>query len=525
MARKTETSVASSSAGYRRGVIFGLTMAEILLLLLFCLLLFINFLYREQEKRNIELNEKQAQVEEIKKELETTKATLTKSTDELRQDNALLKEKLKNSETAFNNLMAEKNVALPDEILEALKKNLNSLKAKAPTQYSILIANLKNDPDTIKNSSFIKIDEFQATTTIKQFIDALRRSDLFPLLNEKTKEQIYQLEQKIIVITSLEKISPDLLTSEEKIKELTVIFAENLDLKKMLKDLEEENKTLNEDSKALDGTVAEINALKKEKNKIEKELKATITKNTMLLEKERDLEKVKKEISNIANQKERLKNTVDNQKKQITKMLKDSNNLRKDAENRIAQTKKVNTELRKTNERLIDINKNLRTKEKLSKGPPIINLPEAEEFSFRSGKAVLSEAFSQRLKTDIKEKILVNLREYDANIIEVIGHTDEVAVTNRKEKRSSLDANTINFILGQNSTPPSAVDNAGLGLARASAVIRVLRSIPELSNYEILPYSAGQLILPNETLTNGQSILEDDQRRRIEIRVRRRKKD
>ena len=74
-------------------------------------------------------------------------------------------------------------------------------------------------------------------------------------------------------------------------------------------------------------------------------------------------------------------------------------------------------------------------------------------------------------------------------------------------------------------TLPSAVDNAGLGLARASAVIRVLRSIPELSNYEILPYSAGQLILPNETLTNGQSILEDDQRRRIEIRVRRRKKD
>ena len=35
-----ETSIAEAGNSYRRGVIFGLTMAEILLLLIFCLLLF-----------------------------------------------------------------------------------------------------------------------------------------------------------------------------------------------------------------------------------------------------------------------------------------------------------------------------------------------------------------------------------------------------------------------------------------------------------------------------------------------------
>jgi flagellar motor protein MotB len=164
----------------------------------------------------------------------------------------------------------------------------------------------------------------------------------------------------------------------------------------------------------------------------------------------------------------------------------------------------------------------LKTKDKDSKGPPIINLPEAEEFSFKSGQAVLSQAFSQRLRTDILQKILTNLKEYDADIIEVIGHTDEVAVGNKKEKTSTLDTNVINFILGQNTRTPTAIDNAGLGLARASAVTRVLRTLPELKNYEILPYSAGQLVLPDETLTTGESVLADDERRRIEIRVRRR---
>ena len=39
MAKINQTSVAAGTSGYRRGVIFGLTMAEVLMLILFCLLL------------------------------------------------------------------------------------------------------------------------------------------------------------------------------------------------------------------------------------------------------------------------------------------------------------------------------------------------------------------------------------------------------------------------------------------------------------------------------------------------------
>ena len=45
-----QSNVAEGNKGYRRGVIFGLTMAEILLLLLFCLLLAFKWIYDEREK-------------------------------------------------------------------------------------------------------------------------------------------------------------------------------------------------------------------------------------------------------------------------------------------------------------------------------------------------------------------------------------------------------------------------------------------------------------------------------------------
>ena len=59
-----------------------------------------------------------------------------------------------------------------------------------------------------------------------------------------------------------------------------------------------------------------------------------------------------------------------------------------DASQRVKQTEK---ELEKANKTINE----LKTKEKDSKGPPIINLPEAVEFSFMSGQAVLSTAFSK----------------------------------------------------------------------------------------------------------------------------------
>ena len=56
--------------------------------------------------------------------------------------------------------------------------------------------------------------------------------------------------------------------------------------------------------------------------------------------------------------------------------------------------------------------------------PPIISLPEAENYSFKLGSAQLTESFKGQLSNEIVNQILRTLSEYDADLIEVIGHTD-----------------------------------------------------------------------------------------------------
>lgn len=177
-------------------------------------------------------------------------------------------------------------------------------------------------------------------------------------------------------------------------------------------------------------------------------------------------------------------------------------------------------------------------KENLSpKWPPIIYLPEAKDYRFDSGSSVLTQSFKDKLKTIIKDKIIETLNEYDANIIEIIGHTDEEPMGGMHDA-TNLDhyifdylhkrtAQSNNF-LGRDGDVPSiendgsllANDNAGLGYARAVTVMKVLSEIPELKKYTILPYSAASLILPDDTLSEGASFTPNSERRRIEIRVR-----
>ncbi|GES46301.1 hypothetical protein RsS62_55530 [Rhizobium dioscoreae] len=149
--------------------------------------------------------------------------------------------------------------------------------------------------------------------------------------------------------------------------------------------------------------------------------------------------------------------------------------------------------------------------------PPIINLDDAKKNYFQSGSAELTGTFAQLLSTTITDEIASNLSLYGANIVEVIGHTDEQPVAREK---SNLDDTIIGAMDGK--LPVSALlpaDNAGLGLARAIAVANVLKANPKLKSATILPMSAAQLILPGDTVTSGQSGAVEA-RRRIEIRVR-----
>lgn len=151
--------------------------------------------------------------------------------------------------------------------------------------------------------------------------------------------------------------------------------------------------------------------------------------------------------------------------------------------------------------------------------PPIISLSEANGNYFRSGSAELAPSFSEKLNGSISDQIAANLKNYGADIVEVIGHTDEQPLS---RPNSTMDRNAIN-VLGSKAAVTTLIpaDNAGLGLARAISVANVLKSNAALAGITVLPLSAAQLILPGDVLTLGEAG-DVETRRRIEIRIRRR---
>ncbi len=150
--------------------------------------------------------------------------------------------------------------------------------------------------------------------------------------------------------------------------------------------------------------------------------------------------------------------------------------------------------------------------------PPIINLSEANGYFFATGRAELTPDFEFALQTSVARRLLQIAASYDVDVIEVIGHTDEQPVSARA---SNLDRNLPGVMLGE--SDPNGLqwaDNAGLGLARALAVVRVLSADPRLQRFRILPLSAAQLIDVDGTLTRWDYQGDVRERRRIEIRMR-----
>src|ERR1700684_766075 len=151
--------------------------------------------------------------------------------------------------------------------------------------------------------------------------------------------------------------------------------------------------------------------------------------------------------------------------------------------------------------------------------PPIIRMSEADGYFFKSGSAELSPTFHQALIEQTPTEILKYIRKYDVDVIEVVGHTDERPIGLRQF--SNLDRDLLSVLkntAGVGSLTPA--DNAGLGLARAVAVFSVLRQSPLLSGYKLIPLSGAQLVNTDETLAIAGSPENVQQRRRIEIRLR-----
>lgn len=150
--------------------------------------------------------------------------------------------------------------------------------------------------------------------------------------------------------------------------------------------------------------------------------------------------------------------------------------------------------------------------------PPFFSLSEAGGYYFESGKATLRPEFKRRLHALIIPLLRRNIDDYGVDVVEVIGHTDEVPMVGKSNLDSLL-------IAASDSRAPiealHSTDNAGLAMARAVAVVRILRADPRLSGVTILPLSGAQLIVPIDRVADGTETKSDQSRRRIEIRLRR----
>jgi flagellar motor protein MotB len=150
--------------------------------------------------------------------------------------------------------------------------------------------------------------------------------------------------------------------------------------------------------------------------------------------------------------------------------------------------------------------------------PPIINLSEAGGYFFATGSAELTPSFAGALHTAVVERLLQIAGAFDVDVIEVIGHTDEQPVSTHI---SNLDRKLASVTTGEGGAAGLQwADNAGLGLARALAVVELLSGDPRLRQFTILPLSAAQLIDTDGRLTHWDGQSDVRERRRIEIRMR-----
>jgi flagellar motor protein MotB len=148
--------------------------------------------------------------------------------------------------------------------------------------------------------------------------------------------------------------------------------------------------------------------------------------------------------------------------------------------------------------------------------PPVITITEADGYSFPIGSAFISDQFRDMLKTKVVKNLKDNIEKYNANIIEVYGHTDEQP----KNGASNLDKYLVQAINGNFPIEGlSASDNVGLGMSRAVAVSQILMQCGDLHNVKIFSYSAGQSINNTGSISSGKAG-DDPSRRRIEIRLR-----
>ena len=150
--------------------------------------------------------------------------------------------------------------------------------------------------------------------------------------------------------------------------------------------------------------------------------------------------------------------------------------------------------------------------------PPIIKLKEADGEFFTVGLAEVSPGFEAKIIQDVVPKILELTAKYQTDIVEIVGNTDEQPI---QGMTSNLDGAVFDVLSrGEGAGRMRAADNAGLGFARAVAIVQILKRDSRLGGLTILPLSAAQMVDVDGRLSDGTRSGDVKERRRIEIRVR-----
>lgn len=158
---------------------------------------------------------------------------------------------------------------------------------------------------------------------------------------------------------------------------------------------------------------------------------------------------------------------------------------------------------------------------KKTEWPPFFNLSEKGGYYFDTGQATLRKDVKLKLERDVIPRLRKLVAEYGIDVIEVIGHTDEVpmsGVSNLDRQLIPASSNEVSI------STLRSTDNAGLAMARAVSVVNLFRSASQLQGLTILPLSGAQMIVPVDRLSDGTATQSDQSRRRIEIRLRRKSK-
>lgn len=173
--------------------------------------------------------------------------------------------------------------------------------------------------------------------------------------------------------------------------------------------------------------------------------------------------------------------------------------------------------------------------------PIVLVLTEGDGYTFLTGSSRIDTTFAMKFEAEDFGRLsndLARLRKQGFAIagIDVIGHTDEdlyeVCDPNLDKSCAVKVCRFDEHVLGSLNNEFSdkdlwGCDNSSLGLARAVSTTRYLKGLfarehPELSEIPILPLSAGflHLIGGEANPKTAPSNIDDDNRRRIEIRVR-----